>query len=64
VEIPTVLIECLILPVDEPQTPIHRFPVFNKRNTPTLGSSSTSSLASSSEEPRRLRNLEDSYDVT
>jgi len=41
---------------------VHRFPVFNRRNTPW--SSSTSPLTSSSEEPRRMRNLEDLYDAT
>jgi len=52
VEVPTVLAEGPILPPDEPQSLVHRFPVFNRRNTP--GSSSTPSSASSSEEPRRM----------
>jgi hypothetical protein len=62
VEAPKVLIKSPILLVDEPQTLVHRFPVFNRRNTPR--SSSTSPLTSSSEEPRRIRNLEDLYDAT
>jgi hypothetical protein len=61
-EVPKILIESPILLADEPQTLVHRFPVFNRRNT--LGSSSTSPLTSSSEEPRRMRNLEDLYDAT
>jgi hypothetical protein len=62
VEVPTVLAEGPILPADEPQSPVHRSPVFNRRNTPE--SSSTPPSASSSEEPRRMRNLEELYDVT
>jgi hypothetical protein len=45
VEVPTVLAEGPILPANEPQSPVQRSPVFNKRNTP--GSSSTPSSASS-----------------
>jgi hypothetical protein len=45
-EVPKILIESPILLADEPQTLVHRFPVFNRRNT--LGSSSTSPLTSSS----------------
>jgi hypothetical protein len=40
---------------------LHRSPVFNRRNTP--GSSPTPS-SSSSEVPRRMRNLEELYDAT
>jgi hypothetical protein len=61
VEVPTVLAEGTILPA-EPQSPVHRFPVFNRRNT--LESSSTPSSASSLEGPRRMRNLDELYDVT
>jgi hypothetical protein len=61
VEVPTVLAEGQILPT-EPQSPVHRFPVFNRRNTPE--SSSTPSSASSSEGPRRIRNLDELYDAT
>jgi len=61
-EVPTVLAEGPMLPADEPQIPVHRFPVFNRRNT--LGSSSTPPSTSSSEEPRRMRNLEELYDAT
>jgi len=61
VEVPTVLAEGSILPA-EPQSPVHRFPVFNRRNT--LESSSTPSSASSLEGPRRMRNLDELYDVT
>jgi hypothetical protein len=61
VEVPTVLAEGPILPA-EPQSPVHRFPVFNRRNT--LESSSTPSSASSLEGPRRMRNLDELYDVT
>jgi len=61
VEVPTVLAEGSILP-EEPQSPVHRFPVFNRRNT--LESSSTPSSASSLEGPRRMRNLDELYDVT
>ncbi|KAL3609588.1 hypothetical protein D5086_000608, partial [Populus alba] len=57
VEVPTILVEG-----HEPQSPVHRFPVFNRRNT--LESSSTPSSASSSEGPRRMRNLDELYDVT
>jgi hypothetical protein len=62
VEVPTVLAEGPMLPADEPQSPVHRFPVFNRRNTP--GSSSTPPSTSSSKEPRRMRNLEELYDAT
>jgi transposase InsO family protein len=58
VEVPPVLAEGPILPADEPQSPLHRFLVFNRRNT--LESSS----ASSSEGPRRMRNLDELYDAT
>jgi hypothetical protein len=61
VEVPTVLAEGPILPA-EPQSPVHRFSVFNRRNT--LESSSTSPSTSSSEVPRRMRNLEELYDAT
>jgi len=57
VEVPPVLAEGLILPADEPQSSVHRFPVFNRRNTPE------SSSASSSEGPRRMRNLDELYDA-
>jgi hypothetical protein len=60
VEVPTA--ESPMLPADEPQSPVHRFPIFNSRNT--SGSSSTPPSASSSEEPRRMRNLEELYDAT
>ena len=66
-EVPTVLVEEPIVPAAEPQSPIHRFPVFNRRNTPSTStgeSSSTPSSASSSEGPRRMRNLEELYDAT
>jgi len=56
VEVPTVLAEGPILPANEPQSPVHRFPVFNRRNTP--------SSSSSSEGPRRMRNLDELYDAT
>jgi len=62
VEVPTILIESLIVRTNEPKTLVHRFLVFNRRNTPTLRSSSSSSSSSSpssSEEPRMMRNLED-----
>lgn len=62
VEVPTVLVEGSMLPVDEPQSPAHRFPVFNMRNTPE--SSSTPPSTSSSEGPIRMRNLEELYDAT
>jgi hypothetical protein len=62
VEVPIVLAEGPILPANEPQSLVHRSPVFNRRNTPE--SSSTPPSASSSEEPRRMRNLEELYDVT
>jgi hypothetical protein len=62
VEVPTVSVEGPILPTDEPQSPVHRFHVFNMRNT--LGSSSTPLSASSLEEPRRMRNLEELYGAT
>ena len=67
VEVPTVLVEGPILPAGEPQSPVHRFPVFNRRNTPltsTGESSSTPPSASSLEGPRRMRNLEELYDAT
>jgi len=57
VEVPTVLTEGPILPA-EPQSPVHRFPVFNRRNTLESPSS-----ASSSEGPRRMRNLDELYDA-
>jgi hypothetical protein len=62
VEVPTVLAEGPILPANEPQSPVRRSPVFNRRNTPE--SSSIPLSTSSSEEPRRMRNLEELYDVT
>jgi hypothetical protein len=58
VKVPPLLAEGPILPTDEPQSPIHRFPVFNRRNTPELSS------ASSSEGPRRMRNIDELYDAT
>jgi len=58
VEVPTVLAEGPILPANEPQSPVHRSPVFNRRNTPE---SSSIPLSTSS---RRMRNLEELYDVT
>jgi hypothetical protein len=61
VEVPTVLAEGPILPA-EPQSPVHRFPIFNRRNTPE--SSSTPVSISSSEGPRRMRNLDELYDAT
>jgi hypothetical protein len=61
VEVPTILAEGPILPA-EPQSPVHRFPVFNRRNTPE--SSSTPPESSSSKGPRRMRNLEELYDAT
>jgi len=63
-EVPKVLIESPILLADEPQTLAHRLPVFNRRNTIGSSSTSTSPLTSSSEEPRRMRNLEDLYNAT
>ena len=62
-EVPIVLVEEPIVPAAEPQSPVHRFPVFNRRNTPGA-SSSTPPSASSSEGPRRMRNLEELYDTT
>ena len=62
VEVPTVVVEGPILPSNEPQSPVHRSPIFNRRNT--LESSSTPPSAASSEEPRRMRNLEELYDAT
>jgi hypothetical protein len=73
-EVPTVLVEepivpaaepqsPVIIPAAEPQSPVHRFPVFNRRNTPGA-SSSTPAAASSSEGPRRMRNLDELYDAT
>jgi len=43
---------------------VHIFPVFNKRNKSISGSSPPPPSTSSLEEPRRMRNLEDLYDVT
>ncbi|KAB5555975.1 hypothetical protein DKX38_006884 [Salix brachista] len=63
-EVPTVLAEDPRVPEEEPQSPVHSFPVFNRRNSPTPGTSSISPEASSSEEPRKMRNLEDLYDAT
>jgi len=51
VEVPIIFTEGLIVQTNEPKTLVLRFFVFNRRNTPTL--------RSSSEEPRRMRNLED-----
>ena len=73
-KVPTVLVEepivpaaepqsPVIMPAAEPQSPVHRFPVFNRRNTPGA-SSSTPPSTSSSEGPRRMRNLEELYDTT
>ncbi|KAB5511848.1 hypothetical protein DKX38_028876 [Salix brachista] len=62
-EVPTVLVEDPRVPEEEPQSPVHSFPVFNRRNSPTPGTSSTSPEASSLEEPR-MRNLEDLYNAT
>ena len=73
-EVPTVLVEepivpatepqsPVIMPAVEPQSPVHKFPVFNKRNTPGA-SSSTPPSTTSSEGPRRMRNLEELYDAT
>ena len=62
-EVLTVLAEEQIVPVAEPQSPVHRFSVFNRRNTPRA-SSSTPPSASSIEGPRRMRNLEELYDAT
>jgi hypothetical protein len=42
VEVLTILIKGPIISTDEPQTPVYRFPVFNRRNTSTPGSSSSS----------------------
>ncbi|KAJ6937917.1 hypothetical protein NC652_012263 [Populus alba x Populus x berolinensis] len=53
----------VFIPAAEPQSPAHSFPVFNRRNTPGA-SSSTPPSASSSEGPRRMRNLEELYDTT
>jgi len=61
-EVPTVLAEGLILPANEPQSPVHRSLIFNRKNTPE--SSSTPLSASSSEGPGRMRNLEELYDAT
>ena len=36
-EVPTVLVEEPIVPAAEPQSPVHRFLVFNRRNTPEIG---------------------------
>ena len=62
--VPTVLAEDPRVPEEEPQSPVHSFPVFNRRNSPTVGKSSISPKASSSKEPRRMRKLEDLYDAT
>ena len=62
-KVSTILVDFPILLADERQTPIHIFPVFKKRNTPILKSSSTSPLVSSLEEPRRMKNLENFYDA-
>jgi hypothetical protein len=61
VEVPPVLAEGPIVPA-EPQSPEHRFPVFNRRNTPE-SSSTPASTSSSSEGPRRMRNLDELYDA-
>jgi hypothetical protein len=63
VEVPPVLAEGPILPADEPQISVHRFPVFNMRNIPE-SSSTPASTSSSSEGPRRMRNLDELYDAT
>ena len=63
-KVSTILVDFPILLADERQTPIHIFPVFKRRNTPIPKSSSTSPLVSSSEEPRRMKNLEYLYDST
>jgi hypothetical protein len=65
VEVPIVLVEGPILPA-KPQSPVHRFPIFNRRNTPESSSTppSSSSSSSSSEGPKRMRNLEELYDAT
>jgi hypothetical protein len=44
VKVPTILIKGLIIQIDEPQIPIYRFHVFNRKNTSTLGSSPSTSL--------------------
>ena len=59
-EVPTVLAEGPILQVNEPQSPVHRSLIFNRRNTPE----SSPLSASSSEGPRRMRNLKELYDAT
>jgi hypothetical protein len=61
-EVPTILAEGPILPANEPQSPVHRSLVFNRRNTPE--SSSTPPSTSSSEGQKRMRNLEELYDAT
>ena len=57
-EVLTILIKGPIILTDEPQTPVYRFPVFNRRNTSTPGSSSPSPSpspsTSSSEELIRI----------
>jgi hypothetical protein len=63
-EVPRILIKGPIVLAEEPQTPSHRFRVFNKRNKPSSRSSLLPSSTSLSEEPRRMRNIEDLYDVT
>lgn len=64
IELPTLFTEHPRVTEEEPQSPVHNFPVFNKRNNPTPRSSSISPVASSSEELRRMGNLEDLYDAT
>jgi hypothetical protein len=54
VEVLTILIKGPIISTDKPQTPVYRFPVFNRRNTSTPGSSSPSPSTSSSEELIRI----------
>ena len=54
----------VIIPTAEPQSPVHRFLVFNRRNTPGASSSTPASTSSSSERPRRMRNLDELYDAT
>ena len=47
VEVPIVLVKGPMLPADEPQSLVHRFPVFNRRNTPESSSSTPPSTSSS-----------------
>ena len=63
-EVPTVLVEEPIVLAAEQQSPIHRFPVFNRRNTPESHHQHRHQHRSSSEGPRRMRNLEELYDAT